>query len=172
MKLKIKAISIIFFIFTGITIAGLPKTVNSINLKRYMGTWYEIASFPAFFQRGCRCTSAHYQLNNSTVKIRNQCYKGRSLSVANGKAWSVNPPYNSKLKVQFFWPFSGDYWILYISRHYRQVIVGSPNRKYLWILSRARHMRQSLYKKLVNIALHKGYDVSQLRITDQDCNSK
>ena len=81
------------------------STVPSVNLKRYMGTWYEIASFPTTFQRGCQCTTAHYALQNKEVQITNTCYKGSNYtkSSANGIAWAVPNSGNSKLKVQFFW---------------------------------------------------------------------
>ncbi len=151
-----------------------PKTVSHVNLSQYMGKWYEISSYPTFFQRGCQCTSANYKLIGNKVAILNQCYKGKKykLSSAKGKAWAVPGSNNSKLKVQFFWPFKGDYWILYLSPGYKQVIVGSPSRKYLWILARSRHIKTSLYNKLTKIAQNKGFDTSQLVKTKQSCNLK
>ena len=151
-----------------------PTTVSQVNLKQYMGKWYEISSYPTFFQRGCQCTSANYTLINNNVQILNQCYKGENykLSRAKGKAWAVPGSNNSKLKVQFFWPFTGDYWILYLSPKYQQVIVGSPNRKYLWILARDRHIKASLYNKLTRIAQSKGFDTRRLVKTRQSCRLK
>ena len=148
-----------------------PHTVSQVNLPRYMGTWYEIASFPNAFQGGCQCTTAHYQLKDNQVSILNQCYKGQDyhLSSAKGTAWVVPHSHNSKLRVQFFWPFKGDYWILYLSKHYQQVIVGSPNRQYLWILSRTRTISRQRYQHLVHIAKQKGFATNQLRRTYQGC---
>ena len=147
-----------------------PKTQESVDLAKYMGTWYEIASFPNSFQRGCKCTTATYALDNDQVKVLNRCYKGESnkLSQANGKAWSVSPD-NSRLKVQFFWPFRGDYWILHITPGYQQVIVGSPNRHYLWILARTPQIDSSVYDGLLQVVKAKGYDIGKLVSTQQNC---
>lgn len=136
-----------------------------------MGTWYEIASFPNWFQRGCQCTTAHYTLKKNKVKILNQCYKGKDLkkSSAKGTGWSVSENQNSKLKVRFFWPFKGDYWILYLSPGYKQAIVGSPNRRYLWLLSRTPTLDSKTLNHLISIAKNKHYDTDKLNMTYQGC---
>ncbi len=145
-------------------------TVKSVNLKRYLGAWYEIASFPNRFQRDCQCTSAHYDVEGRHIGILNRCYKGHSLVLdeARGKAWPVDET-NSKLKVQFFWPFTGNYWILALSPSYRWVLVGSPNREYLWVLSRSRVMSQKRYRAIVRLAKQQGFDVTRLVKTFQRC---
>lgn len=147
-----------------------PSTVKQVNLSRYMGRWYEIASLPNPFQRGCRCTRATYTLENKRVRVVNQCYKGDAtkLSTANGVAWSVAPS-NAKLKVRFFWPFSGDYWILALSPDYQVALVGSPSRRYLWLLSRQKQMKIKTYLKYAAKAKALGYDLTQFRRTDQSC---
>lgn len=151
--------------------AAPPKTVPHVDLKKYMGKWYEIASFPNWFQKGCQCTTAQYSLQGKEVKVINQCYKGNplKLSQAKGKAWAVDDNSNAKLKVQFFWPFKGDYWILHLTPGYQQVLIGSPNHKYLWILARQRHISNSVYQQLVGIAKQQGFNVSKLVRTNQDC---
>jgi apolipoprotein D and lipocalin family protein len=148
-----------------------PKTVAHVNLKRYMGTWYEIASFPAFFQRGCRCTQAHYAPRPGGITVTNRCIKGNppAWSTARGKAWAVPGSRNSKLKVQFFWPFRGDYWVLHTSPGYQEAVVGTPSRKYLWILARHPQIQPQQYKKLVGIAQREGFDTRKLRKTSQTC---
>lgn len=150
-----------------------PQTVRHVNLTRYTGLWHEIASFPAFFQRGCTCTNAHYRLLPSgKIEVINRCLKGkqRKLSRAKGKAWVASKDgSNSKLKVQFFWPFSGDYWILYLSKAYQRVIVGTPDHRYLWFLARTRTISARAYQHMLKIAQAKGYDTSRLRRTQQNC---
>ncbi len=89
------------------------------------------------------------------------------MSVATAKAYPDTT--NSKLKVQFFWPFKGNYWILYVDNEYRYAVVGVPDRRYLWILSRTPTLPKSTYQQLVEIAQAQGYDVSRLRMTDQTC---
>ena len=146
-------------------------TVKSVNLNRYLGTWYEIASFPNRFQRDCRCTSATYDIQGRHIGIVNRCYKGRNLVLdeAKGKAWPVDQT-NSKLKVQFFWPFTGNYWIIALSPTYRWVLVGSPDRDYLWVLSRSRVMSKKRYRAIVRMAKQQGFDVTRLVKTIQRCH--
>jgi apolipoprotein D and lipocalin family protein len=153
------------------SIKNPPQTVSHVQLKRYMGRWYEIASLPNFFQRHCRCTTANYTLSGKEVKVLNQCYKGSQyqLSAAHAKAWPVAGSHNSKLKVRFFWPFTGDYWVLYLSKDYQQAIVGTPSRNYLWILARTKHISDKRFLQLVSIAKSKGYDLTELKRTQQDC---
>ena len=145
-----------------------PTTAHQVDLNRYVGTWYEIASFPNYFQKGCQRTTATYGLLGSSVSVLNQCYRGNpiKLSSAHGKAWPIDNT-NSKLKVQFFWPFRGDYWILYIDPDYRFAIVGSPNYQYLWILSRTPSISDTLYHQLITIAQDKGYPIEKLNMTQQ-----
>lgn len=167
--------AIIFFplILVGCVMANdAPKTVSSVNLKKYMGKWYEIASYPNFFQRGCQCTSAYYKFVDNRVSILNRCYKGKDFQVSNakGRAWPVANSGNSKLKVQFFWPFRGDYWILYLSPGYQQAIVGSPNREYLWILARHPRVSKDRYGKLIQVIRNKGFDADKLVATNQNCS--
>ena len=118
--------------------AGDPPVVPSVDLTRYMGTWHEVAKFPNRFQRGCTCTTATYTLRpDGKVTVLNACgtVDGRGKQ-ARGWAKVADPTTNAKLRVTFFWPFFGDYWILDLDPDYRRVLVGSPNRKYLWILAR------------------------------------
>lgn len=148
-----------------------PKTVTHVDLSRYTGTWYEIASFPNSFQKGCRCTQATYQLTEKGLSVVNKCRRGKEdrYDVATGRAWlaDASDASNSKLKVQFFWPFRGNYWILALDPNYKIVLVGNPRRNYLWILARTRTISAEDYLKYKNIAKEKGYDVSKLRLTNQ-----
>lgn len=146
-----------------------PETLKHVDLERYMGTWYEIAAFPNRFQRGCRCTSAHYALKGNQVSILNQCIKGQKQATAKGKAWPVANTGNSQLKVQFFWPFRGDYWILYLSKHYQRALVGSPNRQYLWVLARQKTLSTADYNAMLDVARKQGFDVSRLVKTKHSC---
>ena len=144
------------------------QTVEQVDLERYMGKWYEIAAFPNWFQNDCYCTMAEYELNGDHVSVRNSCRKGSSqgnLDLATGKAYAVSGSNNSRLKVQFFWPFKGDYWVLALDDNYEYAMVGHPNKKYLWILSRTPEMSESVYQRLVEKAAQNGYDVSKIKKT-------
>ena len=153
----------------GLTLAaaGEPlRTVAHLDLQRYLGTWYEIATIPARFQKNCVAVTATYTMRpDGAIGVVNRCRKftldGQEKSVK-GKAWVVDRTSNAKLKVQFFWPFRGDYWIIELDPEYRYAVVGHPGRNYLWILCRRPHMDEALYNQLVDEIAAQGYDVSRL----------
>ncbi len=151
-------------------------TVPSVDLQKYMGKWFEISSFPQSFQKGCHCTVAEYSMTDQGyVKVVNTCRKGAAdgkPKVANGKAFVVKGSNNAKLRVQFFWPFRGNYWIIDLAEDYTYAVVGDPSRKYLWILSRAPQMEPGLYQEIVDRAAKKGFDISKLQMADQSCVGK
>jgi apolipoprotein D and lipocalin family protein len=115
------------------------ETVPFVDLTRYSGKWHEIARFPNRFQRNCIGeTTAIYTLqDDGTIAVLNQCRKRNgSFTSARGRArvaGGKGP--NSKLKVTFFWPFRGDYWIIDLDPDYQWAVVGEPRRRYLWILA-------------------------------------
>ncbi len=152
---------------------GLPplQTVEKVDLERYTGTWYDIASFPQRFQRGCTGSTATYTLRkDGSIRVVNKCRKGSlqgRKAVARGLARVVDKNTNAKLKVSFFRPFWGDYWIIELDENYEYAVVGHPSRDYLWILSRSPTMDKSVYSHIVErIRLH-GYDTRRLRKTLQ-----
>ena len=147
------------------------QVVPRVELARYLGKWYEIATIPQRFQKGCTGVTATYTLRpDGNVKVLNECRKdslnGKYKSIT-GKAWVTDRATNAKLKVQFFWPFSGDYWILGLDPEYRWALVGGPGHKYLWILSRDSRMDDTLYARIVELARSRGYDVGRLMRTPQ-----
>jgi apolipoprotein D and lipocalin family protein len=147
--------------------------VAQVDLVRYMGRWYEIASFQPQFQRSCLCTTADYGLmKNGTVAITNTCRKGSptgQVDTAVGTAKVVRGSRASRLKVSFQWPFEGDYWIVGLDTDYQWALVGHPRKKYLWVLSRQPVMDDAVYESLKDKAAKLGYDVSRLKKTMQTC---
>jgi apolipoprotein D and lipocalin family protein len=106
------------------------------------------------------------------VRVVNTCRKDAAdgaVKTAKGKAFVVDGSGNAKLRVQFFWPFRGDYWIIDLAPDYTFAVVGDPSRKYLWILSRTPQMDEALYREIVDRTAGKGFDVSKLVRTDQTC---
>jgi apolipoprotein D and lipocalin family protein len=141
-----------------------PPTVPQVKLSRYMGDWFEIARLPNPFQKKCAQTTARYTLTKEGhFKILNGCLtpEGKQLE-ASGRAHVVELATGSKLRVTFFWPFYGDYWILDLDADYRWALVGTPDRKYLWVLSRNERMEDSRLETLLNKARTLGYDLSSL----------
>ena len=147
------------------------EVVESVDLERYLGRWYEIASYPAWFQRNCTATTADYSLReDGLIEVVNSCRKGSldgKLKQAKGRAKVVDAETNAKLKVSFFGPFWGPYWIIDLDPDYQWAVVGGPKRKYLWILSRTPQMNQELYDEIVARLPTKGYDPAGLNRTPQ-----
>lgn len=141
-------------------------TVSHVDLDRYLGRWYEIASIPQSFQKGCTATRATYTANpDGTIGVLNECQLyslDGKLKQARGTAKVVDRETNSKLKVSFFWPFYGDYWIVDLGPNYEYAAVGAPNRDYLWILSRNTHLDEQVYQEILARMTEKGFDVSRL----------
>ena len=109
------------------------EVVAQVDLKRYLGKWFEIASYPAWFQRGCTASTAEYSLlDDGKIRVVNRCRKKSldgPLKTSTGKAVVVDTATNAKLKVWFFWPFKGNYWIIDLDPDYRWAVVGEPKRK-------------------------------------------
>lgn len=145
-------------------------TVDSVDLERYAGKWYEIMRMPNSFQSDCWNSTAEYEIiDGETIRVINRCredsVRGEEDSVT-GKAWVVEGSNNSKLKVSFFWPFKGDYWIIELDKDYQWVAVGSPSRKYLWIMARQPRWDAVPLEDLKARLAAKGFDVTKLISTN------
>jgi apolipoprotein D and lipocalin family protein len=147
------------------------KTVEYVDVKRYMGTWFEIAKFPQRFEKGLVGVTADYSLlPDGKVRVLNRGYEGGfngKFRTTKGKARVVDTTTNAKLKVSFFWPFAGNYWILELGRDYEYAVVGDESRKYLWILSRTPQMDEVVYNELLKRIQDKGFDISKLEKNPQ-----
>lgn len=140
--------------------------VPQVDIPRYMGVWHEIARYPNSFQEGCVDSQATYSLNeDGTVKVVNECTlpaKGGKKEVATGKAKVVDPATNAKLKVSFFWPFYGNYWIVELGKDYEYVVVSEPSRKYLWILAREKALPKEKLDGILERLAGNGFEVGRL----------
>jgi apolipoprotein D and lipocalin family protein len=141
------------------------QTVPKVDLDRYTGRWFEIARYPNFFERKCDSNAmASYALRpDGKISVINTCKtREGALKQANGWAEVVDQKSGSKLKVTFFWPFFGDYWIIDLGPNYEYAVVGEPSRKYLWILSRTAKMDDRIYAEITSRLAAKGYDAGKL----------
>jgi lipocalin len=170
-----KSVLILFtaMIFNSVIPQKTPSVVSTVDLNRYMGMWYEIARLPNYFERKLKCTSANYTLrDDGRITVLNKGYyltDPQKSTSARGVAWIPDRNSPAKLKVQFFWPFSGDYWIMELDKEYRYVLVGDPSHKYLWILAREKEMDEQTYNMLLSKAVENGYDVKSIIRVEQDC---
>jgi apolipoprotein D and lipocalin family protein len=147
------------------------QTVPNVDLNKYAGKWYEIASYPQIFQKGCHCTTAEYTLSEKGYMIvENRCNRDSvngKQSYIKGKAFVEKNSGNAKLKVQFFWPFKAKYWIIDLADDYSYAVVSHPNKKYLWILSRKSKMDDTVYQEIISRLKLNGFDLSKLQKTKQ-----
>ena len=161
----------IMFLFTACSSKNPPlQTVEKVDLERYLGTWYEIARYEHFFEKDCKNVTANYSMmNEETIKVINRCTKIQTneKKEALGRAYATDNT-NSKLKVSFFRPFYGDYWVLILDKNYDYVIVGTPNRKYLWILSRTSKLDEKIKNEILEKLPSLGFDASKLIWTIQE----
>ena len=153
-----------------------PTTVSSVDLNKYVGLWYEIAKIPNSFQSKCaRNTTAAYKLrDDGKIDVINRCIeKDGSVNEAKGIAKVVDTKTNSKLEVSFvrilgislFW---GDYWIIGLDKDYKYAIVGTPSRKYGWILSRTPKLSEENMKAAFEILKNQGYNPNDFQMTVQN----
>ncbi len=147
-------------------------TVPAVDLSRYSGRWYEIAAYPAWFQRRCvGGTTAEYTPQaDGSIRVVNRCRDRNGLTLETvGRATAVPGSANTKLKVSFGIPFvTGDYWIIGLDeKNYRWALVGHPSRQYLWILARDPHISPEVLREITALAAARGYDPAKLRPTPQ-----
>ena len=154
------------------------KTVNQVDLNKYAGLWYEIAKIPNSFQKQCAYgTTAEYKLQkDGNIQVINKCYtKDGEADIAEGLAKVVDKKTNSKLEVSFFSilgirPFWGDYWIIGLDDNYQWAVVGSPNRKYGWVLSRTPSLLEETLTKIFSILKDQHYNPTEFEMTVQKNN--
>ncbi len=147
-------------------------TVPAVDLGRYCGTWYEIARLPMWFQRHCVNSMATYTRRaDGAVGVRNECATDTGGQAhIEGVARVVDPQTNARLTVVFDNFFArlfgssrdGNYWILALDPDYRSAMVGTPDRRYLWILSRTPQLDDITYQHYVEQASQLGFPVSSL----------
>lgn len=155
--------------------AGPVTTVSSVDLARYAGIWYEIARIPNRFQKQCaRGTTAEYSVRgDGRIGVVNRCVKhDGSTDQAAGVAKVVDTNTHAKLKVSFVsflgWrPFWGDYWIIGLDENYQWAIVGTPDRKYGWILARTPTLDPNTMEALFAIIERNGYKRAAFEMSAQ-----
>ena len=153
-----------------------PQPVDYVDLNLYKGLWYEAARVPNSFQDHCTAnTTAYYSImEDGTIEVINSCEEeDGTVDSARGIAHVVDTVTNSKLEVSFVRIlginlFYGDYWILGLGENYEYAVVGTPSRKYGWILSRERNMSHELFEEAYSVVEQQGYDRKEFEKTVQD----
>ncbi|HMH15484.1 MAG TPA: lipocalin family protein [Edaphobacter sp.] len=148
------------------------ETVEHVDLARYQGKWFEVARLPLRWEDKCASdvTAIYTPQFNGKIEVVNTCKKADgkvSQSKGTAKTASKKDLSNAKLKVTFFWPFSGDYWILDLDPDYRWALVGNPNRKNLWILSRTPSLDRGDVDRLLAKGKALGFNTTKIIMTKQ-----
>ncbi|WP_299194129.1 lipocalin family protein [uncultured Erythrobacter sp.] len=158
---------------------SVPEPAKPVELNAYLGTWFEYGRYEASFQGGCEGVTAEYSLRDTSgeakIRVVNSCFKDGldgEFSQATGRAKVVEGSDGAKLKVSFFGPFFGDYWVLDRSEPgadglYQWSIVGEPSGRYLWMLTREAQPDAQLQALLERRVRELGYDWQLVRITEQ-----
>ncbi len=150
---------------------AVPEPGKPVDVDRYLGRWYELARYEAGFQKDCEGVTADYSLTApGRIRVINTCLQGSlqgKSKQANGQAKVVEGSQNAKLRVSFFGPFYGDYWVLDHAEDYSWSIVGEPSGRYLWLLHRQPNPGATTLARMKVRAAELGYDVGLLRITQQ-----
>ena len=145
------------------------STTPTLDIRRFMGRWYEIARYEHWFEKGMTHVSATYTLSgNGKIEVLNEGLKEGKHKQIKGRAKQPNPQDPGKLKVSFFLWFYSDYYVLYIDPEYRYLLVGSSSDKYLWIMSREKSLAKETLDQLLDKLRVRGYDTDKLLFVAQD----
>ena len=156
-------------VFTGCRSTRRPvdlTPVTNVDLPRYLGQWYEIARFDHWFERGMSHTKANYAMReDGDIQVVNTGLKDGKIKTSTGKAKRTDQ--QGLLRVSFFWPFYGDYRILWLDDDYQLALVGGDDSDYLWILSRTTAVNPTVKRLIISEAKRRGYDTDKLIWVEQ-----
>lgn len=143
--------------------------VTKVDLKKYLGTWYEIARFPHAFEKGLSHVTATYKMRkDGKIEVLNTGYKEGKKKTAKGVAWIPDPASPGSLLVSFFWFIRSPYKIIRLDeKKYKYAVVTSGTMDYLWILSREPNMSSELYHELLAFAAEQGFDTRNIQQVQQ-----
>ncbi|MFZ4408201.1 MAG: lipocalin family protein [Paracraurococcus sp.] len=152
--------------------AGTPQPVQGVEVPRYLGAWHEVARLPMWAQDSssvsCEDTTATYTLRpDGRISVLNRCLNaldGDKPRQAEGQAYAVEGGNNARLRVSFFWPFFGNYWVIGLDPEYRWAVVGEPERRWLWVLSRTPKLEAAEFERALAIARANGYALAPLKV--------
>ncbi len=161
-----KAVCILFISLLTFFAGNIPnKTVEKLDLKSFSGTWYSLYSIPTMFDKGSRETTTYYTLNkDGYYNVVTTCREGdkNKLRSFKSKIFPVEDTHDGQMKAQFIWPIKVDYWVIDLASDYSWAVVGHPDYRFLFIMSRKPSMDKVLYEKIVAHCKAMGYPVEKL----------
>jgi len=158
-----KTLGLIFIMAYVILTAPVNKPVDKIDLTRFGGKWYSLASIPTMYDKGSRETTTSYTLNkDGNYSVVTNCKKGDGELKSYKSKLFTEDKGDGEMQAQFLWPFKVDYWVIEIADDYSYTVVGHPDHKFLFIMSRKPTMDKKLYDEIVARCKAKGYEVDKL----------
>ena len=146
---------------TGSRLTVDNSVVRDFDLNRFVGSWYEVARFDHFFERGMSHTKANYVIReDGNIDVTNIGIKNGKPKTAKGKAKRTDLP--ALFRVSFFGPFYSDYRVMLLDVDYQFVLIGSRSDNYLWILSRTPLLTEEAKTKILSEAQRRGYEIEKL----------
>lgn len=166
---KLKFILLFLFIFSCAKSSQTNnKAIANFDVSKYLGKWYEIARYNHIFEKNCQKVTAQYSLlENNKIQVINKCFKNGEEKIATGKAHFVGDKNIAHLKVTFFWPFYGDYKVIYLDKNYSNAIIDGGSYDYFWILSREKKLTKHQLEKLILKAESFGYERKKMIFVEQ-----
>ena len=152
------------------------KTVDSVDLPRFMGDWYVIANIPTFIEEGAHNAVETYKLNEdgtiaTTFTFRDGSFDGEKKEY-NPKGFIYDTKSNAIWGMQFIWPFKADYRIIYLSEDYSKTVIGRIKRDYIWIMAKSPSIPEEEYKEILEVVKNQGYDINLIKKVPQKWNDK
>ena len=165
-----KALFILIFIASVTLYSKSPKAVDYVNPKQFSGLWYEIARTYNSFEHSCVASTVEYQLKkDNEYKVFNRCFEneiGGEIIEYRGVAIAQDDNSMSRLKMTYFWIFSNEYKVIYLSE-YKSAVVVDEDMEYVWIMSRTPKMKKNEFEKIIAL-LNEYMNTNELIITPQD----
>lgn len=157
----------LFFVGCASTTKTPPlRTVDHVDMERYMGRWYVIANIPYFLEKGKVATYDSYARRADGTLVNDFTFRKGDFSAPektwHGSAWVVNTETNAEWKIRFVWPFTTTYLVLELDPDYRWAVVATPGRKLLWVLARERRLSDATYAEILERVRAQGYDPAKL----------
>lgn len=147
------------------------KTVDYVDLDRFMGPWYVIANIPTFLEKDAHNAVETYSLNDdgtiaTTFTFRKGAFDGEPKKYS-PKGFITNTETNALWGMRFIWPIKADYRIVYLDDDYTQTVIGRQSRDFVWIMARTPTISDLDYDQLVSFVESLGYDTSKLQRVPQ-----
>ena len=165
------AVSVLAITVSGCQSMPPIRTAEYVDLDRFMGDWYVIASIPTFIEKNAYNAVESYERDGddriaTTFSFRKGGFDGKE-KVYEPTGFVRDDASNAVWGMQFLWPIKAEYRVVYVDDHYGQTIIGRTARDYVWIMARTPTIPEEDYTRLVALLAEEGYDTTEIRRVPQ-----